>query len=186
MPLSQLLADYGYPVLFLGCLLEGETILIMAGFAAHSGHLSLSAVLGIAFVGGWIGDQIYFWVGRAWGPALLARYPRIGARALLVNRLLLRYHAALIVGIRFIYGLRIVGPIAIGGSGVAPWRFAFFNALGAAIWAPLVGGAGYLFGHTLEMLLGDIEHYEAIVLGVTVAGALAIAVAHRVWRSRRE
>jgi len=70
----------------------------------------------------------------------------------------------LIVGVRFMYGLRIVGPIAIGASGVAPGRFARYNLLGAAIWAPLVGGLGYLFGDVVEMVLGDIARYEGALL----------------------
>ena len=51
MSLSDLLANYGYPVVFLGTLLEGETILALAGFAAHRGHLQLPAVVGLATAG---------------------------------------------------------------------------------------------------------------------------------------
>jgi membrane protein DedA with SNARE-associated domain len=39
--LSHLLTDSGYLVVFVGSLLEGETILLLAGFAAHQGYLSL-------------------------------------------------------------------------------------------------------------------------------------------------
>jgi membrane protein DedA with SNARE-associated domain len=64
MPFTQLLADHGYLAVLIGSLLEGETILVLAGFAAHQGHLSLPLVLAIAFVGGTFGDQIFFWLGR--------------------------------------------------------------------------------------------------------------------------
>jgi len=62
--LSGLIADYGYVALFAGTLLEGETVLILAGFAAHQGYLQLHWVIGIALLGGFLGDQFYFWLGR--------------------------------------------------------------------------------------------------------------------------
>ena len=140
MSLTQLLSDYGYVAVFVGSLLEGETILLLAGFAAHQGYLSLPLTVGIAFVGGTLGDQIFYWLGRVAGKPLLDRLPNTTARVGRVNALLTRFDAPLIVGIRFMYGLRILGPIVIGTSSVPPWRFAIFNIIGAAMWAPLVAG----------------------------------------------
>lgn len=180
MSIAQLLADYGYLAVFAGCLLEGETILVLAGFAAYQGHLSLPVTLAIAFVAGTLGDQIFFWIGRSWGPWLMGRFPSMDERARRVNELLHRWDAPLIIGIRFMYGLRIVGPIAIGSSGVRPWRFAFFNVVGAAIWAPLVGGAGYLFGHAMEAMIGDLERFEEVgLVFIIVAGVVLTVVRHR-------
>lgn len=62
MPLADLLREYGYYAVFLGTFLEGETVLVMAGFAAHSGYLQLPWVIAVA--GGTLGDQLYFsWAG---------------------------------------------------------------------------------------------------------------------------
>jgi membrane protein DedA with SNARE-associated domain len=183
VPIEQLLSDYGYWAVFIGALLEGETILVLAGFAAHQGYLSLPVTLAIAFVGGTLGDQVFFWLGRRWGKRLLRRVPQWAPRVQRVDDLLARHHAPIIVGIRFMYGLRILGPIVIGASRVRPWRFFLFNVIGAAIWAPLVGGLGYLFGHAMTLLLGDVEQYEAAALGFIVAVAVAFTIAHR-WRSR--
>src|SRR5437899_959652 len=122
MSFAQLLADYGYLAVLVGSLLEGETILVLAGFAAHQGYLSLQVVPAVAFVGGTLGDQIFFWLGRAWGQPLLDRLPKAEHRVRRVKRLLERHHAPLIVGIRFMYGLRIIGPIVIGTCDISPWR----------------------------------------------------------------
>lgn len=184
MSFTQLLTDYGYLAVFIGCLLEGETILVLAGFAAHQGHLSLAVVLTVAFIGGTLGDQMFFWIGRAWGSSLQVRFPGFSERSRRVIELLQRYDAPLIVGIRFMYGLRIVGPIAIGGSGVSPWRFVWFNLLGAAIWAPLIGGLGYLFGHAVEVLLGDLERFEEVGLVTIVVAALLVGLIRGLARFR--
>ncbi|MGE5116832.1 MAG: DedA family protein [Betaproteobacteria bacterium] len=184
MTVAELIHHYGYLAVFVGSLLEGETILAMAGFAAHQGHLSFAAVVTVGFVGGTLGDQVFYWIGRRWGRPLLQRYPRLRSRARDVAVLMRRYDAALIVGIRFMYGLRIAGPIAIGSARVRAWRFAAYNVLGAALWAPLIAGLGYAFGHQLETWLGDVRSLEGGALGLM---AVLILGAHLLtsWMRRR-
>lgn len=179
MSLPELLADYGYLAVFIGCLLEGETILVLAGFAAQQGLLSLPAVVALAFVGGTLGDQGFFFVGRRYGVALLQRFPSFTNAALRVNRLLLRHHAGLIVGVRFMYGLRIAGPVVIGMSDVPALRFLGFNVLGAAIWAVLITGVGYVFGQSMHWLMADLVKYEQAGVLVIIGVAALITVAHR-------
>ncbi len=185
MSLTQLLAEYGYLAVFVGALLEGETVLLLAGFAAHQGYLSLPLVSVIAMGGGTLGDQAYFFLGRRYGESLLRRFPRWGPRVRRVEHMLLRYHAGLIVAVRFMYGLRVVGPIAIGMSGLPAWRFVLFNLLGAALWAPLVAGAGYLFGQTLQWLFADLKRYEEWVLLTMIVGYLGFSAWRRLLGRRR-
>ncbi|MCX5884278.1 MAG: hypothetical protein NTU74_21540 [Deltaproteobacteria bacterium] len=78
-----------------------------------------------------------------------------------------RYHASLIVGVRFMYGLRIADPISIGMSDVEAWRFVLFNLLGAAVWAMLITGAGFLFGQPLQWMFTNIKQYEKNELSIT-------------------
>jgi membrane protein DedA with SNARE-associated domain len=90
------------------------------------------------------------------------------------NVLIERYHEALIVGIRFLYGLRTVGPMALGMSVVQAWRFVLFNALGAVIWAVAIGGAGYLFGNALELFMQDVRKLEQTLLVVILLAGFAV------------
>jgi len=151
-----------------------------------SGHLSLPLTLFIAFIAGTLGDQIFFWIGRSRGRWLLGRFPGMDWRADRVRTLLRRWDAPLIMGIRFMYGLRIVGPIVIGSCGVPPWRFAVLDVIGAAIWAPLVGGLGYLFGHAVEVLVGDIEQFEEAVLLLIIVAGMVFTVVRGYLKSRAE
>src|SRR4029450_11713455 len=96
MDLSHLIAQYGYLAVFIGTLLEGETVLALAGFAAHLGHLELPAVIVVAFVGSVIGDQTWFLIGHRWGNRLLAYSPRLAA-AVARAKPQLRRHANLVV-----------------------------------------------------------------------------------------
>jgi membrane protein DedA with SNARE-associated domain len=170
---NDLLQTHGYWVLALGCLLEGETILVLAGFAAHRGLLDPLAVVGIAAATGFAGDQGFFWLGRRHGAALLARWPSLARQSDRVQRLVERWHEALIIGVRFAYGLRIAGPVLIGMSRLSAWRFSAFNAIGAMLWATSVAAVGWAFGLAAEALLGELRHIEGwlfaglfVVLGV--------------------
>ncbi len=182
---SGLIADYGYVALFAGTLLEGETLLILAGFAAHQGYLQLHWVIGIALFGGFLGDQIYFWLGRRHGAWVRSHFPRLAPVFERTDKLIERYHEVLIVGIRFLYGLRTIGPLAFGMSAVLAWRFVLFNLLGAVIWAVGIGGAGYLFGQVLELWLSDLKRVEEVLLFAMLSGGITFW-GWRHWQFRRK
>ena len=185
MLLTQLLPQYGYLAVFVGSVLEGETILVLAGFAAYQGYMSFPLVVALAFCGGTLGDQICFFIGRHYGTSLLSRFPSLSVRAQPVKRLIQRYHSGLIVGVRFMYGLRIAGPISIGMSDVGAWRFVLFNLFGAAVWAVLIAGAGFLFGQPLQWLLTDIKQYDKMLLLLIVVVAVVFSLVHRLRSHRR-
>lgn len=186
MSLIALIAAYGYYAVFLGAFIEGETVLVLGGIAAHRGYLDLPWVMAAAFAGGWLSDQLYFFLGRRHGHAILTRFPALRARAHKVQRLVERYHAPLILAVRFLYGLRAVGPMTIGMSAVPTRRFLALNALGAIFWAVAVVAAGYAFSSALEALLPQIRHYEEyLFFGVLAAAVLAWAIGRAVRRRAR-
>ena len=179
MNYSSLIAQYGYFALFAGTLLEGETVLVLAGFAAYQGYLQLHWVILTAMLGGFLGDQIYFWLGRRHSAWVLSHFPRLLPVFERANVLIERYHEVLIVGIRFLYGFRTVGPMALGMSVVVAWRFMLFNALGAVIWAIGIGAAGYLFGNALALFFHDFKKVEqTLLVAILLAGFI-------VWGWRR-
>ncbi|HUW35724.1 MAG TPA: DedA family protein [Rhodocyclaceae bacterium] len=179
--ISALVVSYGYLAVFLGTLFEGETFLLAAGFAAHRGLLAWPWVVAVAFVGASLGDQLAFLLGRWRGAALIARHPALARRAPRVHTVFERHHVLFILSIRFIYGLRLAGPIVMGTSRLPFLRFALLDMLGAALWAPLIAGAGYLFGVAMEALLGEIQHIEeAALIGLLAAGFIVW-----LWRRRR-
>ena len=101
MTLEYLISQYGYIALFIGVFIEGETILIAAGFAARLGHLSLTWVILIAFAGSLAGDQFYFFLGRVRGKTFLQKRPRWEAKVKRAWALFEHYRTLVIVGFRF-------------------------------------------------------------------------------------
>ncbi|MDR6539735.1 DedA family protein [Variovorax soli] len=184
MSITQFLSEYGYLAVLAGCLMEGESVLLLAGLAAQEGYLSFVYVVVVAFCGATLGDQAFYFLGRYVGGRLIANRPRLQVRANVVTALLQRYDAPLIIGVRFMYGFRILGPIAIGASTVSPWRFLTFNALGAALWAPLIAGAGYTFGYALESVFVDMGVVEKI--GLVAVLFVAVTIGLHLRRRRRD
>ena len=170
------LSHYGYLALFIGCLLEGETILILAGLAAHQGLMSYPLVVGVAFVGGLLGDQFLFYLGRVYGNRILDKFPSLAQKAETAKNLITKYQSFLIIIVRFMYGFRIIGPITIGMSNVSSKRFFIFNMIGALLWALLVSGAGYLFGSTVEWFLLDFKHHKLLLVSSIIFILLIITL----------
>lgn len=184
MTLESLLVSYGYLAVLVGTFFEGETILVLGGVAAKLGYLELPWVVVCAFIGTFAGDQLFFFLGRYKGAALLARRPAWQGRVARVHMLLVRHQVPVILGFRFLYGLRTITPFVIGMSPIPALRFFIFNLLGAGAWAIVIGSLGYVFGHALEAVLGDIRRYEIAIMAVVLAIGLGLWLVH-VWRGRR-
>jgi membrane protein DedA with SNARE-associated domain len=184
MNLEQLLTQYGYFAIFIGSMLEGETILTLAGFFIHQGYLSFIPTVVCAAAGGMLGDQLFFLLGRRYGQRILARFPSLTSHVDRVNQLIIKHNTGIIIGVRFMYGLRIAGPIALGMSHTPIRRFIIFNAIGAIVWAVLIVTIGYLFGQTVQWLFKDFQRYEKFGLIAVVVALVAFAVI-RYWIKRR-
>ncbi|MEJ2513605.1 MAG: DedA family protein [Gammaproteobacteria bacterium] len=179
MSVEALIAAYGYPAILVGTFLEGEVILVLGGFAAHRGYLDLPWVIAAAFAGTLIGDQLYFHLGRLRGRAFLDMRPGWQAPAERAFELLGKHEVLLILGFRFMYGMRIVTPFVLGASQVPVGKFLVLNAISALLWAAIIASLGYLFGQSVEALLGDVERYELwIFAGLAAAGGI-------IWGIRR-
>jgi membrane protein DedA with SNARE-associated domain len=180
---EQLVQAYGYPVILLGTLVEGQPVMLFGGFAAHRGYLELVPwVILAGAVGNFVGFQAWFLVGRKLGRPLIERRPHWTSRIEQVQGWLKRYEAMLIVGIRFMAGFDTVGTVAIGMSDVSLQRFTALNALGALLWATTLAAAGYLLGNVLELVLGDLSRVEKPLL----VGLVVLAVVWVVWRQVRD
>lgn len=179
--IEDFVRHYGYAAVALGALAEGETVLLMAGYGAHLGWLQWPLVIAVAAIAATMGDQFFFFLGRWYGPRLLHRFPGLKRRLPRVERLLQRGAPLAIVSVRFLYGLRIAGPVLIGMAGVAPWRFIVFNAIGALIWAPIITGLGWVFGAGMVQLASRLQQGEEVLL---MAASVVVVIAWLLWRRR--
>jgi len=137
MDLPELLHQYGYLMIFFGTLVEGETLLMLGGYFAHSGYLHLGGVIATAFVGAVCGDQIFFHVGRNHATRLFQRFPRLHDKVLIAVHRAERHQNLVVLGMRFLWGLRIALPLAMGMTRMNGQKFFWLNLVSAAVWAAL-------------------------------------------------
>jgi membrane protein DedA with SNARE-associated domain len=168
-----MISRYGYFALFAGVVVEGEAVLIAASFAAHQGYLDPYWVIVVAFLGCIVGDESYFFLGRFKGRSYLAKRPLWQLRVRKVQSLLERYHRWVVVGFRFLYGLRSVTPFALGMSNVKTTHFIVLNLIGAFLWSVVMGAFGFLIGDVAKALVADARRYDRWILcAILAAGAL--------------
>ena len=172
--LTELIKQYGYLAILLGTFLEGETILILGGFAAHMGYLELPWVIASAFAGSFSGDQLYFYLGRHFGPKIIARRLSWQEGAEKVYKHLHRHQNLLILTFRFFYGFRNVTPFVVGSARVSRVRFFTLNLTGAVIWAFSFAYAGFLFGEAFNLFMDNFQRYQMYVLLILAALGIVI------------
>ncbi len=181
---EALLERFGYLAVFVGTFLEGEAILIMAGFFAERGYLNIFVVVAVAFFGAYLGHVFWFWLGRAHGVKLLDRFPRMKLHFGKGVRMFERYGAAAIIITQWLYGLRITCAVIIGISQIPILKFLVYEAISCVVWAFVISFAGYYFGAAVETVLGKAENVEKWGLLVIVVIAVCMWLYHQ-WKERR-
>jgi len=165
-----LLKQYGYIILFAWSILEGEMGLIMGGLLCHTGDMNLFWAIFIAGLGGFAGDQIYFYAGRYNKEYIHKKFNHHRRKFALANLLLQKYGWGIIFAQRYMYGMRTIIPISIGLTKYSALKFAFINLISAWVWASLTILPTWYFGDEILKFFGYLkEHfYIAIIFGMLV------------------
>lgn len=179
-----LLRHFGYAGIFLGTFLEGETILVLAGFLASRGRLALPLVLLTAAAGAWVGHLFWFWLGRRYGSRLVHHLPHLEYKIAHTLELIDRYGAGAIFLTQYLYGLRVASAIVFGLSPISRRKFLIVQALSCTLWACVIGLLGYFFGRAVVRVLGQAAAAERYaILAILLAGS-GVYLYHRL-RERR-
>ena len=184
--MQELLTHLGYPALFLGTLVEGETFILVAGFLAHRGYFRLGLVILLATLGAFSGDILYFLAGRRFGRALLERSPRARALVPWLERWMAKHHVLWIFGMRYLYGIRWLAAVLAGSSHMSFKRFSVLSLASCLVWAAVVGLLGYAAGEMVQRLLLDASRYEFLVALILVLAVILYAFLARKGERRLE
>ena len=182
--MEELLHKYGYFAVLVGTILEGGTLLTMAGFLAHQGYMKIVPwVIAAGFAGNFIDTLICYTVGFRGGMAVIKKRPKWQPRLRELSDWLEKYQSLTIIGVRFVPGLRTLGGVAIGIARIPLGKFLILNAVGALLWATTIGLSGYLFGHLLQVIMGDLKKHELpIVAALAACGLIVWFVVRRIRR----
>ncbi|WP_431739639.1 DedA family protein, partial [Morganella morganii] len=95
-----------------------------------------------------------------------------------LQQIIHRRENLVIIGVRFAYGLRTIGPVIIGAAGVNPLKFFVLNILGGAIWGSVIVSAGYFVSAAILAL--PLHTYLAwFLILAAVAGLFMLIRKHK-------
>jgi membrane protein DedA with SNARE-associated domain len=160
------LKEYGYVILFLWSIVEGEMGLIMAGIMTHTGDMGYFMSIFVAGLGGFTGDQIYFYVGRFNKGFIHRKLHKQRRKFAIAHLLLKKYGWPIIFMQRYMYGLRTVIPMSIGITKYSAKKFAFINLISAWVWATITITPAYFYGEEILIFLAYAKQHWYFALPI--------------------
>jgi membrane protein DedA with SNARE-associated domain len=186
---DELIANFGYPLLFLlvmsessGLPIPGETALITAAVLASQGKMEIVLVIALAATAAIVGDNIGYLIGRKGGRWALQRpgaFQRQRQEVLRVGEPFFETHGpkAVFFG-RFILGLRVWASWLAGATRMH-WRsFVLWNALGGIVWATGVGLIAYFLGNSASNAIEAFGLYGLAAVLIAIVGGFVMHRRH--------
>jgi membrane protein DedA with SNARE-associated domain len=177
MGIQQLIIRHGLLAVLLGAAFEGDFTLILAGVVAHLGFFPFPLAVAAGALGSFIGDSIWYGLGRFRGPRFRAGrlYGRVGPK---IQRLADRFGPWQLLLARFVYGTKAASMVFWGLHGLKFRRFAPIDALGCVLGTAVFSGLGYLVSGSATLLLGRVRRVQLWLLGAVLAGAVLVLIIH--------
>ncbi len=181
--MAELWAEWGnlsYLVAAFWAFFEGETfVLFAAALGRTQGLVDPWILMFSVWFGSFLGDQLWFTLGRRYGTRMVKRVPSGEKRIGTALRMIEKYGTLFILSFRLVYGVRNIASIACGLSNISRLRFALLNFIAAGIWAASFVAAGWFVGAAMA------EHGFLLVGGILLGLVVLFFVGRAIWQRRR-
>jgi membrane protein DedA with SNARE-associated domain len=177
----NIISQYGplsYAILFFYCALKSGSLPLFAGIAAHLSALNVFWVATVVFLGGYLGDELRFYIGRKYGVENLSSRPGYQKAVQNAKLLLGRFGKAYIFLYRYPKGMRTIGALPVALTEMSWPVFTALNFASAVTWTFALVGSGYLFGSALGHIVGDNWGLFSVALL-----AIFLLISYVAWRS---
>lgn len=160
-------------LLFLGVVIPGALVLLLAGISAEDRLLDLRWALALGVLGTSLGDTLSYVAGRfGWRRALrhAEDLPLMGT----VRSALLRRSGLFVLSYHFLGYTRVLGPITAGALRLPFKRWFIFDLMGAMLWVSAYVFGGYLLaraGLSFEEMREHAGKLDRVLLVLSIAGA---------------
>ncbi len=169
--LETLIDEYRYLALMVGTFFEGETAILLASSLIYKGFFSGPYTVIFAFAGSFVSDWIYYLIGKLNGKLFLERRPKLQAKVFPITNFFQKNRMQILLTYRFLYGFRVVIPLAVGMSGIRLKTYLFYTIFSGLIWASTVSLIGYVVGRAFEVTTSGIkENLPMIIAGFACFG----------------
>jgi membrane protein DedA with SNARE-associated domain len=150
----------------------GETTLNAASTAAAQGALELTPVIVMGALGAIAGDSTLFWLARRWSARIQSTLDRARANNTVQQALEVMDSSApvLILGGRYVPGMRFVVSATMGLSRMSYLRFLPWSVLGGALWSTYT----CLLAYQIGLALGEFPLASVVISGLITTVVLTI------------
>lgn len=181
--LARLIDQYGTLGVFIVTTVEGEFGPLIGGSLAKIGTLNLTTLLLACWFGATLSTTTFFAIGRSQRDGGLVHRVTEKRAFALALKWVDRHPRLFCFAYRFIYGLRIVGPVTISLSHVRWQTFVLINIFASLLWAVLGLAVGWFVGPHAARMVGYYFTEQPFLVASIIAGALLIGLIS--WRARR-
>lgn len=164
-----------------------EAPLVLAGVLSRQGVFPWHLAMGACLLGALLGDSIMYLIGRQFGNGFLMRHPYF---ARFVNaeeeekleHVVRRHGFKILLGTRFLIGVRGAVYFAAGAARVPYLRFLLWDLVAATLVVSIVFGLGYAFGEWIVRVVSDVEKLATAIVVPVLIGVGFYAYRRRVQR----
>lgn len=161
-----------YALLGVSAIVFEELTPIFGGIAAHEGELKVASVIIGVTLGGWICTSLLYVAGRLKWEWIRRRFPRFRAAGTVALRVVGRNPLTASFLVRFLFGLRVVLPLACGAARVPLPTFLIASLVGSLVWSALFTLIGFGAGEAAVQTVGHLGRVGEIIGAVVVTGAV--------------
>ena len=192
--LLHLIQTYGLLVVFVSVFLDQgglpvpayPPIIVTAAIAVDQ-QQSLWPILLVAAFAALLADSLWYLGGRRIGAALLRLMCKVSLSpdscVLMTRGVYARWGAPSLVVAKFVPGFAAVATTLAGETGTSARRFAFYDGIGALLWAGLAVAVGAVFHEAVNDVLASLETLGRYGL-LLVAAAIAAFVGYKLLKRR--
>jgi membrane protein DedA with SNARE-associated domain len=172
----------------LGAPLPTPPLLLAAGALAVTAHVSVAHIVFDVVLASVCADSLWYYLGRARGGAVLRLLCRISLEPMSCVRItdgfVARHGFGFLLISKFLPGIGMLAPPAMGHAKSSYGRFLVFDAAGAALWGFTYTGVGSFLGRGIPR--SSLKWTGLFVGLLFVSGLLAAVVAKASRHRKRE
>ncbi len=167
---TQLFLQYKYPVLGVIAFLEGPYVMMVSGFLIKTGTLSLIPAYAALFVGDFLSDSMFYYIGYFFGNGFVRRFGVFfditEENIAKMKGIFLTHKKKILFGSKLTGGFGFaLATLMTAGMVRAPFsEYLFLNFLGQFVWTALLVAIGYSFGNLYIVINNDAGRILVVVL----------------------
>jgi membrane protein DedA with SNARE-associated domain len=151
------LETWGYLALAFFSFGGSFVVVAAAGVLSATGHMNIAAVIVIAALFNFLGDNFLFYLARYHRKEVMPYFAKHRRKLALATVIMRRYGKRAIIIQKFLYGVKTLVPLVMGMGKFPFSTFIFYNAFASILFVTVIALSGYFAGDTVTALFENLR-----------------------------